>query len=200
MLKLGELLFKYRDYTPIPWIIIMVIYTKTVMSSIVLGGTLILLGELIRIYGVDFIGGVSRTKSYSTGQKVIKFGPFAHVRNPLYIGNLLLSTGLVVMSNVNFEITGQDARLFIIIFIVFFFLQYIPIVNWEENNLKKIFGEEYEKYLASVPRWIPKIFPKKVESEKIQEDYLAAIKSEKNTLLSTTVLILLLLWRSGYFA
>jgi protein-S-isoprenylcysteine O-methyltransferase Ste14 len=167
-----------------------------------MGCLLILLGEFIRIYGVAFIGGVSRTKSYSTGQKVIKTGPFAHVRNPLYIGNLILSSGFVILANVDFGITSQDQRFFLLFFLLFFFLQYIPIVNWEENNLYNIFGEEYKNYLLTVPRWIPNLLPQKTEQgekrEQVAEDYVAALKSERNTLLSILTLTLLLLWRGGY--
>ncbi|MCP4294773.1 MAG: hypothetical protein GY786_04120 [Proteobacteria bacterium] len=200
MLKLGAFLFKYRDYTPIPWIILMLAYCRTDNTSLLTGGALIVIGELIRIYGVAFIGGVSRTRTYSAGQKVIKFGPFAYVRNPLYLGNLLLSSGLVVIANVDLEVSSQDSRFFILLFMLFFFLQYVPIVNWEENNLKSVFGKEYEDYITSVPRWIPKLRSDLAGTEEVEKDFKAAIKSEKNTFVAIVVLIPLLLWRSGYLA
>ena len=190
MLKLGEFLFKYRDYTPIPFVIIMITYAKVDQQSLITGTILFIIGELIRIYGVAYIGGVSRTRSYSTGQKLIKGGPFSIVRNPLYIGNLLLSTGLVVVSNVS--------NYFVFIFIFFFFFQYIPIVKWEENNLTKIFGNDFEEYKLEVPRWIPRLRMTKKVQEEVKGKYYEALLSEKHSLLAAFVLYLLILWRSGY--
>ncbi|MBT4088707.1 MAG: isoprenylcysteine carboxylmethyltransferase family protein, partial [Deltaproteobacteria bacterium] len=74
MLKLGELLFKNRDYTPIPFVIAMIIYANVERNSLIIGLLLSLSGEMVRIFGVAHIGGVSRTKTYSTGQKLITSG------------------------------------------------------------------------------------------------------------------------------
>jgi protein-S-isoprenylcysteine O-methyltransferase Ste14 len=191
MLKIGGLLFRLRDYTPIPFVIVMIIYASVDQTSLVIGTLLMVIGETIRIKGVSHIGGISRTKTYSTGQRLITSGLFSHVRNPLYIGNFFLSVGIVVVANVHLYFT--------LLFILFFFLQYVPIVNWEENNLKKVFGKEFEIYMSKVPRWLPSL-SKKVESgEQVTSDYKSAFKSEKNTLLAAVLLYLIVLWRSGWF-
>lgn len=199
MLKLGGFLFKYRDYTPIPWIILMVFGAQADTTSLIVGTISMALGELIRIHGVAFIGGVSRTRTYSTGQKLITGGPFSHVRNPLYLGNLFLSAGLVIASNANFSLTANDNIWFAVLFVLFFFLQYIPIVKWEESNLKNIFGLDFDEYTKKVPRWFPRITAAEKELEKVPGDYASAIKSEKNTLLASVTIYLLILWRSGLF-
>jgi len=191
MLKLGEFLFKNRDYTPIPFILIMIYYANVNSQSLIYGSILMVLGELIRIIGVAHIGGVSRTKTYSTGQKLISSGPFSHVRNPLYIGNLFLSTGLTVVSNV--------AIFFPLAFIAIFFLQYTPIIKWEESNLRNVFGEDFDTYLKKVPRWIPRLTPGVDHTEKIKGEFKKAIVSEKNTLSAAIVVYLIILWRSGWF-
>jgi len=118
MLKLGEILFKYRDYTPLPFMVVMVVSPAATSCSLLVGGILMLLGEAIRVHGVAYIGGVSRTRSYSTGQKVISGGPFARVRNPLYLGNLLLSAGLVAGGNISFFFPQG----FLVLFLVSSFL------------------------------------------------------------------------------
>lgn len=190
MLKLGEILFKYRDYTPIPFIIIMVIYAKADCLSWMIGGGLMLVGELIRVHGVAYIGGVSRTRSYSLGDKVVTGGPFSRCRNPLYVGNLLLSAGLIVASNVS--------HYFTLAFVVTFFLQYIPVVAWEENNLTNKFGDQYLEFKKAIPRWIPLLIPRKVgHQEEVKGEYKKAIRSERDTLISVVILIGLILWRSG---
>lgn len=190
MLKIGEFLFKFRDYTPIPFIIVMIVFCSTSHVSLAIGTFLMILGELIRIKGVSHIGGISRTKTYSTGQKLIVSGPFAHVRNPLYIGNFFLSVGLVIVANVH--------PAFTLLFIIFFFVQYIPIVRWEESNLKNRFGDEFTEYMKSVPRWIPSVTKKMESNIKVNGEYKEAIKSEKNTLAAAILLYLIFLWRGGY--
>ena len=191
ILKIGERFFKYRDYTPIPFVIITLIYAAADRNSLLIGSISMIVGECIRLIGVSYIGGVSRTKTYSTGQKLINSRPFSLVRNPLYLGNLFLSTGIIILANVSVY--------FVLAFIVFFFCQYIPIVLWEESNLKQIFGSEFEDYMQKVPRWIPALSSKTGSDNKVSPEIQAAIRSEKNTLFAAAVLYLLILWRSGYF-
>ncbi|MDX2469915.1 MAG: methyltransferase [SAR324 cluster bacterium] len=206
--KLGELLFKYRDYTPIPFIILMVAFANADLLSLQVGGMMVLLGEIIRTKGVAYIGGVSRTRSYSLGTKVVTGGPFAHVRNPLYWGNFFLSTGLVVIANVAWlepQFHGFNLA-FIAAFIFFFFGQYHFIINWEEENLTKVFGEQFLNYKSKVGRWVPNLLPAdfsvegEEKEEQIEGDYKMAIKSEKNTLMIAITITLLILWRSGFFS
>ncbi len=191
MLKLGEFLFKNRDYTPVPFVIAMIVFANTDHNALIIGLLLSLFGEAIRIFGVAHIGGVSRTKTYSTGQKLITSGPFSRVRNPLYVGNFFLSVGMVVSANVH--------PLFTAGFIAFFFIQYIPIIRWEEQNLRNTFGDEFDEYISRVPRWIPSPFPKYKQKEKIKGDFGKAIQSEKNTLLAAVAFFAIILWRSGWF-
>ncbi|MBT4290223.1 MAG: isoprenylcysteine carboxylmethyltransferase family protein [Deltaproteobacteria bacterium] len=160
------------------------------INTLIIGSCCILLGELIRIYGVAYIGGVSRTRTFSTGQNLITGGPFSHVRNPLYIGNLFLSGGLAIFANVGLY--------FNLIFFAFFFIQYIPVIHWEENNLREIFGKTFDDYTQKVPRWIPSLFSKIEDQEIVTGEYKTALKSERNTLTSAIVLYVLILWRSGW--
>ena len=190
-LKIGEVLFRLRDYTPIPIVIALMVFASADQQSLLIGTILMLFGEIIRIIGVSHIGGVSRTKTYSTGQKLITSGPFSRVRNPLYIGNFFLTFGIVFAANVHLYFTLG--------FVAVFFLQYIPIINWEENNLKNVFGEEFEEYKSRVPRWIPALTRKMDSDLVVESDFVTAIKSEKNTLLAAIVLYLVVLWRSGWF-
>ena len=194
MLKLGELFFRFRNYTPIPFLIYIIVFGDNTFSfnSIVIGTAGIVLGELIRIHGVAYIGRVSRTRSFSTGRQLVTGGPFSYVRNPLYIGNLLISGGLVITANVGLYFTLG--------FFFFFFVQYIPIIQWEESILQKKFGMEFTEYTRKVPRWFPALFRQINVDEKKGGDYATALKSETSTLASIAVLYILILWRSGWIA
>ena len=74
---------------------------------------------------------------------LITGGPYAYVRNPLYLGNVLLTLGATFIS---------ELLWFVPIAIALFLVQYLPIVRWEESILIERFGEEYRAYCRRVPR------------------------------------------------
>jgi len=109
------------------------------------GVVLTLLGEAIRLWGVQHIGAISRTRSERLGP-LVDTGPFAYVRNPLYVGNVLLWVGFAIA-----------ARLWWLAPIAFALLaiEYHFIVRWEERLLAQRIGDPYRDYVARVPRWLP---------------------------------------------
>ena len=178
---LGERLFRLRDYTPIPLIILLLIYAQPTVASTVLGLLAVILGEFIRIYSVGFIGKVSRTRSDSLGQQLVTEGPFALVRNPLYVGNFFITLGFSLFSGV--------AWLLLLVLSLFAF-QYWYIVQYEEQLLTTHFGAKYQAYMNRVPAWLPKRMPSIQDFDCPQEIKLA-LQSEKRTL--TTIVSLLFL-------
>jgi protein-S-isoprenylcysteine O-methyltransferase Ste14 len=184
MQKLGEKLFRLRDYTPIPVGVIAILFANPNEASLVVGAIISIIGELIRMYGVAFIGTISRTRSYSNGQ-LVRSGPFSVLRNPLYLGNLGLSFGISVMAGVWW---------IPLLVVVFFYGQYIPIVAWEEMKLTRIFGQEYTNYCVEVPnRWFPKFSAFFQYGWAVKPDSWApALKSEKRTLTAIAFAVLLM--------
>ena len=73
-------------------------------------------------------------------------GPYAHVRNPLYIGTLLTAAGLVIASR-RWELGVLFAAVFLLI--------YLPVVELEEQHLRKLFPE-YDAYARRVPKLLPR--------------------------------------------
>lgn len=76
-------------------------------------------------------------------------GPYAHVRNPLYLGSILIASGFAV---------ALMSLPFAIALVVFFVLIYVPVIASEEAFLRDTFLE-FEWYCARVPRLIPRITP-----------------------------------------
>jgi protein-S-isoprenylcysteine O-methyltransferase Ste14 len=76
-------------------------------------------------------------------------GPYAHVRNPLYLGSILIAAGFAV---------ALMSLPFAIALVVFFLLIYVPVIASEEAFLRDSFLE-FEWYCARVPRLIPRITP-----------------------------------------
>jgi protein-S-isoprenylcysteine O-methyltransferase Ste14 len=107
---------------------------------------LVAAGELVRLWGVRHIGAISRTRSDRLGP-LVDTGPFARVRNPLYLGNLALWVG--------FALTAGLLWLAPVVIVVLG-LEYHAIVRWEEGLLEARLGDSYRAYASRVPRWMPK--------------------------------------------
>lgn len=192
--KLGGILFKFRDYTPIPIVIAALLFADPTVLSLTLGFLVALFGEIARTYGVAFIGTISRTRSATSNGQLVQEGPFSLLRNPLYFGNLILSLGLSIMPGIAILPWAV---------VLIFYVQYIPIVLWEEQKLRGIFGQSYIDYCQKVPnRWFPSLAGLFKGGWFVQPDSWApALKSEKRTLTSflafVAVMLGLMLWQQN---
>jgi protein-S-isoprenylcysteine O-methyltransferase Ste14 len=177
-------IFQYRSYIPIPFLVLMVFLAHPDFLSISLGLVVVLFGEFLRLWGVAIAGSETRTTGPVGGTFLITKGPFAFVRNPLYVGNILIYCGVGVMS----QLLWLAA-----LALVFFTVQYTLIVSLEEEYLMKTFGDDYRRYVRAVPRFLPN-FKKFPGSTNIQPDldWIRGIVSEKSTLLAITLVTLLL--------
>ena len=188
-------LFKFRSYTPIPFLLLMIIFQNSTIWTLIIGFIIALIGELIRFWGVSWTGSETRTTGTVGGTFLIINGPFAYVRNPLYVGNILLYLGLGIMSFAWFPYLQ-------IVAIIFFLIQYYLIVSEEEKYLRERFKEEYKTYCENVPPFLPRLAPYK-NSTVIQPPFNAAagLRSETRSLQAffgiTLLLVLLWVFRSG---
>jgi protein-S-isoprenylcysteine O-methyltransferase Ste14 len=78
-------------------------------------------------------------------QELATSGPFAYVRNPLYLGTLITAAGLVV--------AARDSWL-LLLFASAFVLVYLPAIELEEQHLQTIFPG-YAEYAAKINRFLP---------------------------------------------
>lgn len=154
--SLGKLFFKYRDgLFPFIYIFLLLFIRPGLFLGdaqldryICAAGILILLaGQTFRIIVIGFAyieRGGRGGKVFA--ESLVKTGFFAHVRNPMYVGNYLIVIGLVMLYG------ALEAYLFIL---PFFLLVYYSIVINEETYLRDKFGQEYEEYAANVNRFVP---------------------------------------------
>ncbi|MBS4033180.1 MAG: isoprenylcysteine carboxylmethyltransferase family protein [Ignavibacterium sp.] len=190
MSQIAKKFFNYRSYTPIPFLILMLVFENATITTLITGFIIALFGELIRLWGVSWAGSETRTTGGVGGTYLIISGPFAFVRNPLYVGNILMYTGLGVMSYALFPYLQ-------IIAILFFILQYHLIVKEEESFLEKKFGEAYQKYLENVPRFIPRLTPYKIDGvEQPSFKLNMGLRSETRTLqaFGSVALLIIIKW------
>ena len=144
-----QFFFKNRSYTPLPLAFAIIFFSKPSGSATIVGFLLVFVGEIIRLNGVHHAGGATRTRKVGA-PALCTSGPFGYVRNPLYLGNIIIYAGVVFMAGGPFmwELLG--------ITVAFFFLQYGLIISLEEEILAGKFGDEYRLYLTTVPRFIPR--------------------------------------------
>ena len=190
MSEIAKNLFKYRSYTPLPFLVLMIIFAKPFVLSMVTGFIISLLGELIRFWGVSWAGSETRTTNSVGGSNLVISGPFAHVRNPLYIGNIFLYLGIGIMSWALFPYLQIAA-------FIFFAVQYHFIVNEEEGFLKTEFDEDYKKYCENVPRFFPRM--KSYKNAGINQPVFnpkKGLRSESRTLQAFAIIfvIVLVIW------
>jgi len=180
-------IFKYRSYTPIPFVILMLIFENATILSLMIGFIIAVVGEFVRFWGVSWAGSETRTTGGVGGTYLVISGPFAYVRNPLYVGNILMYFGLGIMSMALFPYLQ-------IVAITFFIIQYNFIVKEEEGFLEKKFGNNYQKYLQNVPRFFPRVTKFKDNSIP-QPNYKisAGLKSETRTLQAFAAIVFLIL-------
>jgi protein-S-isoprenylcysteine O-methyltransferase Ste14 len=194
--RVGKWLFTYRTSLPLPIAAVLLLWppdssTLPLSTLLMLTGLLIIAaGEGLRAWGVHQIGAISRTRSDRTGP-LIDTGPFSLVRNPLYLGNILLWVGFAV-----------SARLlwFAPIALLLLGLEYHAIVRWEESLLEQRLGDSYRRYMRDVPRWIPRIGSQRQSEGLARFSLTDTLYSERGTLIAIVVGLGLLLVKARVIA
>lgn len=81
-------------------------------------------------------------------KELLIVGPYRYVRNPMYIGDfmVLLGAALYFTSPIILLYTAALG-----------FVTHLYVTSFEEPELEKRYGEHYEEYKTTVPRWIPRL-------------------------------------------
>ncbi len=108
----------------------------------ILGFVLIVIAAFGRIWSSLYISGYKE-------DRIVSEGPYAIVRNPLYVSSFIGALGM-----------GLETKnlLVLAIFACAFLFYYPLVVIAEENNLKLKFGQIYNEYAQKVPRFLPRRF------------------------------------------
>jgi protein-S-isoprenylcysteine O-methyltransferase Ste14 len=104
--------------------------------SLAVGVPVSLLGLLLRGWAA---GHLAKDKDLAVS------GPYAYLRNPLYIGTVIAALGFVLAAR-NIWLAA--------LFVAAFLLVYLPAVELEEQHLREIFSG-YEQYARQVNRFVP---------------------------------------------
>ena len=188
-MDIRQFFFKNRSYTPIPLVLLLLYFSNPYESVIYFGFVLLAIGETIRIWAVRYAGGRTRTTKVGA-PSICSSGPFAYVRNPLYLGNMINFSGIVLIAG------GSNIWLILFITLLFFLIQYLLIVSLEQETLNKKFGEEYLIYCKNVPALFPRLTPWKGGAIQEPLTIKKVLKHEKSTLLNILLILILIFIRS----
>ena len=169
-----------RLRVPLGWAagIVALVLADPTPLSLAIGLPLAVLGEAVRLWAA---GHIEKTKALATG------GPYAHTRNPLYAGSVLLALGAALAA----------ASPWVALVVVLYFVAFYPsVVREEAKFLAEKFGPDYAAWARDVPAFLPRITPAGPRASRFDWARVRANR-EWRTALSLPVIILLLVvrWR-----
>ncbi len=106
-------------------------------GTVAAGLALVVVGQVFRIYAAGFI--FKNTQLASNG-------PYALVRHPLYLGNILILAGFTLAAANLYVAAGV---------IVFFLIWYPAAITYEDNKLERLFEDEWREWSKSIRAIIP---------------------------------------------
>jgi protein-S-isoprenylcysteine O-methyltransferase Ste14 len=118
-------------------ILVAVLGSPSNVAMFVAGAALVFIGSLIRVWAS---GHVKKNKELATD------GPYAFVRHPLYVGNILSLLGFVLCSQLWWSAP---------LLIVFLWFYYPPAISYEDRKLHSIFGGDWERWRATTMALVP---------------------------------------------
>jgi protein-S-isoprenylcysteine O-methyltransferase Ste14 len=129
-------------------------FGHTITAFFGLGTVIVTLGALIRSWAESYLHSSIVHDPALHGEQIIADGPYRRVRNPLYLGTLLLAVGVGFLAS---------RSGFLVISIGMFLIVY-RLVRHEEATLLQSQGESYRRYCGSVPRFLPSLTPRLLAS------------------------------------
>lgn len=193
VINYGHFLFRYRNALfPVILLILVIIFPpRPAANNInldfwmdVVGILIIISGQVIRasVIGLVYIkrGGVNKKIHADT---LVQDGIFAHCRNPLYVGNILILLGfLVIHNNPWVYLCGCT----------FYLFSYYAIVKAEESFLQEKFGDEFKQYCNNVSRWLINFSGITETLRSMQFNWRRVIAKDYTTILTWFLTVILL--------
>ena len=116
---------------------LLILWANPTLPGTLIGIVMIFLGEALRIWGTGHL---------QKNETLTVTGPYAYVKNPLYVGSILITVGFCILANTIYILAAAT---------LMFCFHYIPYKNRVEGDrLKKIFGGHYEDYAEKVPDYL----------------------------------------------
>lgn len=195
-IRAGQWFFRHRNALfPVIFVLVVPFCRPAVIlgpawdRALGLAGVVVALaGELVRLatIGFQYIERGGRNKQIYASF-LAQRGMYGLSRNPMYVGNILIAIGLVMVA-------GSPSVYLLLL--PFFLFVYWAIIRAEETYLLGRFGDDYARYCAQVNRWLPTWRNVERAFANMRYDWRPAVRKELSTITGLlTALILLPVWR-----
>lgn len=197
---IGRFVFRFRDYLAPAGLAAILLFTHPEhlfgsrvanMWADLFGVLLCVAGQAIRVTVIGYAyivrGGANKQLH---APKLVCEGFYAHSRNPMYLGNFLLLSGLAIIYN---------SRWVYAIVWPLFIGGILTIIRSEEAFLSEKFGTEYADYCRRVNRFWPRLSGMSATLVPMTFDWKRVLRKEYGTTFAwTSIALFLLIWERWY--
>jgi protein-S-isoprenylcysteine O-methyltransferase Ste14 len=171
----GEFFMRWRVRLGYPLAVAVLWFSRHTVTprSVLLGGLVGVLGLWLRAYAAGYLH----------KQEILTVtGPYAHTRNPLYLGSAILALGVGIATQ-----SLISASLLLVYFAIF----YSAVMRREEKELHAKHGDAFEEYARAVPLFIPRIIPANLAGDSLGSFSFALYKKNHEWQAAVGFLLLL---------
>lgn len=129
-----------------------ILFARPRPATLAAGAAISLLGVLLRAWAS---GHIRKNDALAIS------GPYAHTRNPLYLGSFILGLGFTI---------GAGRWWLGLLFAALFLGIYLPVMRVESATMRQLFGEDFQAYAAAVPLFLPRLTPYRSGAAKVRFD------------------------------
>lgn len=119
----------------------------TSLPAFVTGLLIMVMIQALKVYAASYLWG-RQAVAKPEADFLCTVGPYKYVRNPLYLGNLLIGMGMCIAINEWYAYA---------LFVVSYAIVYSIVIPYEERFLHDRFGDVYAEYEARTGRLIPRL-------------------------------------------
>ena len=159
-----------RQWFAVIFVLLVSLLGKPQETLLYVGTGIAIAGIIVRMWAAGY---VMKNKELATT------GPYAYVRHPLYVGNILLLVAYSLASSLWWSFP-------LMIFLLWFY--YPPTISYEDNKLKTLFGEEWENWSKNIHALIP-TFGQKAGSVKSEWSFKKSLMQN-----AEPVIVIYLIW------
>lgn len=141
----------YRKLGLYVLVAVVVALSAPIVPTFIIGSLLVAVGLALRIWTFGHL---------EKNQAMITTGPYAHSRNPAYLGSFAICCGVVLAAGSPFSVAGLLVWGLGLVMLVIFFRSYLPRKYAREYpRLEQAFPQSYKAHAANVPNFFPRLTP-----------------------------------------
>jgi protein-S-isoprenylcysteine O-methyltransferase Ste14 len=136
---------RFRQFAGVVLVFLLTLAGRPEPAPFAIGVVVVLVGMGIRMWAS---GHVMKNETLATD------GPYAHVRHPLYVGNVVIAVGFCLASGVWWSVVAAAAVLLVF---------YPPAIRYEDQKLQRLFPGEWDRWAAETRALVPRLEPYRSE-------------------------------------